>query len=427
MRFAAMLRIIGVLLVSAPLVYSLPQAVRAQSEVTAPPAEAPTGSPVTASAVAPVLSAESAILIDAESGTVLLDKDADRTMYPASITKIITAIVALESADLNDIVTVSKTARGEDGTRVYLAEGEQVTLEKLIYAMMLNSGNDAATAIAEHVDGSKEQFALRMDAFVREKAGATGTRSKNPSGLPDPEHVTTARDMAKIAQYAMRNETFRTIVSTKKMPWQGKEWQSSLINHNKLLGTYEGTTGIKNGYTNAAGSTLVASASRGGMELIGVVLKSASSAEMYKDMTRLLDYGFENFERKSVFALSQSYLLQTGESQREFVADRAVSAVVPKGEEPSYVVNVDGSISLLTPLGRQPIGKLTPLSAPGEESAAATVLADDSSGAVAGGRSAFEYMVLVFWLLLNVFLGFLGYLLYRKKKKSKAEGLRYRY
>lgn len=242
---------------------------------------------------------ESAILIDAKSGAVLFAKNETERLYPASITKIVTGIIALEQADPAEIVTVSKNARGEDGTRIYLAEGEQKPMLDLIEGMLVNSGNDAATAIAEHMDGTNELFAQRMNEFVHQ-LGARDTNFMNPSGLPDENQYTTAKDMAKIAQYAMQNEQFRQVVAIKSKPWVGQEWVSKLENHNKLLGSYEGAIGVKNGFTQAAGYTLVSAAKRGDTELIGVILKGATDAGVYMDMSKLLDYGLCPFYKYTV-------------------------------------------------------------------------------------------------------------------------------
>lgn len=402
MRFTGLQKSLFITLVSLFVIVSLPRDLYAHGE-TLEPAE---------------LTGESAILIDAASGMVLFEKNADRQMYPASITKIITAIVALETAQLDEIVTVSKEARYEDGTRVYLAEGEQVTMEKLLYGLLVNSGNDAATAIAEHIDGSKEQFAERMNDFVTSKIGVTNTISKNPSGLPDPEHVTTARDMSKIAQYAMQNSMFRKIVSTWKMPWKGEEWDTTLINHNQLLGYYEGTTGIKNGYTSDAGSTLVASAMRNGMELIGVVLKTNSTKNLYQDMTSLLDYGFQNFEKKTVFTADQSYTLQELDSVKRFIARDPVQAVVPLGSSPAITVNPNGEVLVQSPLGQQTIGKLNqiPVVSVNEKSTP-----DMNQTKTPPRRSVFENIMLGLWLTLNIFMIIIGSLYYRKRKRTVRE------
>jgi len=255
----------------------------------------------------PDLASAGAILIDADTGQVLYEKQADQTFYPASITKILTAIVAIENGNLDEPVSVSEAATRVDGTRVYLVPGEQKSLRELLYAMMLNSGNDAAVAIAEHIGGSVEAFARMMNRKAKE-LGATHSHFVNPSGLHDENHYTTARDMAKIAQYAMRSPIFREIVATKTMPWNGKEWESQLVNHNKLLWQYEGATGIKNGYTSIAKQTFVATAKKGESELIAVCLSAPSQPQMYRDLKLLMDYGFEAFEPIPVVSEKERFL-----------------------------------------------------------------------------------------------------------------------
>ncbi|QHW35377.1 D-alanyl-D-alanine carboxypeptidase [Paenibacillus rhizovicinus] len=310
----------------------------------------------------PILSSDSAILIDAKTGTVLFAHNEEKQQFPASITKIVTGIIAMESdQDLSSLVTTSKEARNEEGTRIYLEEGEQQTLFNLLYGMLMNSGNDAATAIAEFIDGSKAKFAERMNRFVVEKAGATHTHFVNPSGLPDPEQYTTAMDMAKIARYAMQNRLFRTIVGTKTLPWNGQTWKTTLVNHNEMLGNYEGTTGIKNGYTGDSGFTLVTSAKRGDLELIGVLLKSPTKSALYKDMTKLLDYGFQHFDLQQVRAANPAYPL-AGTEPENSATDEPLYAVVPKGETPVITVTPDREVKVLTSLGEYSAGKLKPIS-----------------------------------------------------------------
>lgn len=203
-------------------------------------------------------------------------------MYPASITKILTAIIAIEGSNLNDTVTVSKKAREVDGTRVYLEEGEQVPLKKLLQGLLINSGNDAAIAIAEHVSGNVTDFSKVMNRTAKEKIGVRNSNFINPHGLFDPNHQTTAYDMAKITQYAMKNKTFREIVGTKELRWNGEGWKTTLYNHNKLLWRYEGVNGGKNGYVDESGSTLVTSAKRGSTELIAVTLKAHHQKQLMK-------------------------------------------------------------------------------------------------------------------------------------------------
>ncbi|SFS62468.1 D-alanyl-D-alanine carboxypeptidase family protein [Paenibacillus sp. BC26] len=377
----------------------------------------------------PNLASESAILMDAQTGTVLFQKNAEKQQFPASITKIVTGIVALEyESVLSNLVTVSREARREEGTRIYLAEGEQVSLEKLLYGMLMNSGNDAATAIAEYIDGSKAQFAERMNAFVKEKAGAEHTNFVNPSGLPDEAQVTTAIDMARISRYAMQNEVFRKIVATKRMPWVGKEWTSSLINHNQMLKDYEGTTGIKNGYTEAAGFTLVTSAKRDGMELIGVILKSPSKTAVYKEMTNLLDYGFEHYELKQLIAANDSYPF-TSSSPAEFIAAEPMWAVLPKGETPAITVTSQGNVLVTSSIGTVDAGTMEPVKpelpvsvasvtpSPEEDvKMAADVHSDEPSGST-------KLTIFIIWMSLLAYLAVLAYLRLKRQKQERARGL----
>lgn len=244
----------------------------------------------------PELQAEAGILMEAQSGQVLYSRNPDQPMYPASITKILTGIIAVESGRLNEVVTVSKNAVHAGGTRVYLEEGEQKPLIDLVYGMIINSGNDAAVAVAEHLGGSVEKFSAMMNEKARE-LGATNSHFVNPSGMPDEDHVTTARDMALISRYAMQNATFREIVGTKEYPWEGESWQPGhIVNHNRLLWEYDGATGVKNGYTEDAQQTFVATSERNGQQLIAVLLKVPGSADnMYRDLTTLMDYGHESF------------------------------------------------------------------------------------------------------------------------------------
>lgn len=281
------------------------------------------------------LFSESAILMDTETGDVLYAKDSDRVMYPASITKIVTAIIAIEEGNLEDVVTVSENARYQDGSRVYLLEGEKVSLLKLVQGLLINSGNDAGTAIAEHMNGSEREFAKRMTKFVEEEIGTENTIFKNPHGLFDPEHVTTAHDMGKIARYAMKNETFREIVGTKVMEWIGEGWETTLFNHHRLLWDYEGTTGVKNGYVPESGHTLVTTAERNGKELLVVTLKAASKYYSYKDTMNLLDYGFQNFETVHV----KKGKLISDAAGREFMLEKDIAVSKQANEEISFAVN----------------------------------------------------------------------------------------
>jgi serine-type D-Ala-D-Ala carboxypeptidase (penicillin-binding protein 5/6) len=242
-----------------------------------------------------VISSETAILIDGTTGEVLFEKNSHKPMYPASITKILTAIIAIEEGDLSDNVLVSKKARDVDGTRVYLEPGEQVPLKKLVQGLLINSGNDAGVAIAEHMAGSVESFSNEMNRFTKEKIGVDNSTFKNPHGLFDINHQTTAYDMAMITKYAMKNKEFREIFRTKELRWVGEGWDTTLYNHHKMLWRYEGVNGGKNGYVDQSGTTLVTTAKREETELIAVTLKANSSEAAYSDTTSLLDYGFTHF------------------------------------------------------------------------------------------------------------------------------------
>ncbi|MFB4162882.1 D-alanyl-D-alanine carboxypeptidase family protein [Alteribacillus sp. JSM 102045] len=246
------------------------------------------------------LHSETAVLMDADTGQILYDKEGDKQMYPASITKIATGIMAIETGSLDEKVTISKEATEVDGTSVYLLEDEEMELKQLIQGMLINSGNDASSAIAEHISGSEEAFSKEMTEYMEKKTGIENTSFTNPHGLHGPNHYSTAEDMAVITRYAMQNQVFRDIVSTKEMHWQGEGWETDLRNHHQLLWDYEGANGVKNGYVTQAGFTLVTSAKREGRELIAVVMKSGNSAQAYEDTIALLNVGFDEFEEKKL-------------------------------------------------------------------------------------------------------------------------------
>ena len=189
-------------------------------------------------------SASSAILMDAASGRVLYEQNADAKMLIASTTKIMTALVAIREGEPSDVVTVSREAAYTEGSAMYLSVGEELTLETLLYGLMLCSGNDAAVAIAEHIGGSTEGFVAMMNATAKE-LGLSSTSFANPNGLDAKTHYSTARDMAKLACAAMENETFARIVSTKSVSVCGR----TMSNHNKLLSMTEGCIGLKTVYT----------------------------------------------------------------------------------------------------------------------------------------------------------------------------------
>jgi len=219
--------------------------------------------PVAAAGLVPDLTAKSAIVMEASTGKILYQKDADSLRYPASTTKIMTLLVALENGNLDDMVTVSTNAAQTEGSSLWLESGERMKLSDLLYGMMLVSGNDATVAVAEHIAGSVDAFAKLMTAKAHE-IGAVNTSFVNSSGLPDPNHYTTARDLALIAAYGYKNPMFRQIVSTKEkqVPWAAKNYNRELFNENRMLWLYEWGEWGQAGYTDAAGRCLVSAANR---------------------------------------------------------------------------------------------------------------------------------------------------------------------
>lgn len=257
--------------------------------------------PLTAAAVKePDTTVEAVVLMNARSGQVLYQKNMRRHMFPASTTKILTAAVALEKGNLSDKVTVVKEACLVDGSRIGLQEGEKLTLEDLLYALMMASANDAADSIAVHLSGSINNFSDLMNKKAR-SIGALDSNFINPHGLPDPGHYITAYDLALITRYAMQNPVFRKIVGTriKKISRPDADRsigppQEDLWNHNRFLSRYQGAIGVKTGYTVEAGQCLVAAAEKDGRELIAVLLNDQGST-LYEDAGMILDYGFDNF------------------------------------------------------------------------------------------------------------------------------------
>lgn len=252
-----------------------------------------TGASPLADTPPPYVSCEAAILMEWQSGAILAQHNAFRRMYPASITKMMTALLALENGRLEAEVMVSPEAANQPGSSMYLSAGDVFSLEDLLYGLMLNSGNDAAWAIAEHIGGDAETFFDMMNKRAKE-IGAINTRYRNPHGLTDPNHYTTAFDLALIARTCLRHPYFRKLVATKEKDVldASEEVKLQLANTNRLLWVYLGADGVKTGTTESAGQCLVASATRDGMRLLAVVL---NSADRWTDAARLLDYGFSNY------------------------------------------------------------------------------------------------------------------------------------
>ena len=253
------------------------------------------------------ISGKSAILIEADSGEIVYEKNAYNRMPMASTTKIMTAIIAIENNNLDDIVKIPQCAVGIEGSSIYLKEGESLTVRQLLEALLLESANDASVALAYKTAGDVSNFATLMNQKVAE-LGLYNTNFTNPHGLDDDNHYTTAFDLAMIAKYAMENDVFRDIVSTKKstIPLNNSEGTRVLVNHNKLLRSYKGANGIKTGYTKRCGRCFVSSAEVDGVNLICVTLNAPND---WHDHSTLLDYGASLYE-SFIFAEKGDYLIE---------------------------------------------------------------------------------------------------------------------
>lgn len=251
----------------------------------------------------PDVNALSAVLIDADTGRVLWGKNENEPMAMASTTKIMTAIITLENADIQDKVTVSKNATLAPPVKMHLQQGEELTLEQLLYALLMQSSNDAAVAIAEKVGGSVENFCQMMNKKAIE-LGCTDTEFVTPNGLDKGNHHSTAKDMALIGAYAIKNEEFIRISNTQNVSFTSNKKNYSIVNKNQLLNSYNGAIGIKTGFTGKAGHCFVGAAKRGDVTLVSVVLASgwgtAGKAKKWSDTREILNYGFDNYKKYSI-------------------------------------------------------------------------------------------------------------------------------
>ena len=333
----------------------------------APSASSPSGAALQTNA-------EAAALIDVSSGRILYSKAGDKRMRIASTTKIMTAIIAIENGRLSDKVTVGKNAFGKEGSSIYLKLGEEISLNDLLYGLMLRSGNDAATAIAEHVGGSQEGFVYLMNRKA-EEIGMTRSHFSNPSGLDADDHYSTADDMARLAAYALKNPVFREIVKTKtkRVSREGESWDTVWTNKNKMLSLYPGSDGVKTGFTKLSRRCLVSSATRDGQQLAAVTLNDGSD---WADHSRMLDFGYKHYPQtlavKKGEDLGQGYTaaedfaypLAEGESlERKLLPTNPKSVDYRLGDrgalELSFAGQKVGSVPLAVPAPAAP-GKTAP-------------------------------------------------------------------
>jgi len=315
----------------------------------------------------PQVSAESAIIIDAESRNALYSKNADIPRGMASTTKIMTALVAIENSNVNEEFLIPKEAVGIEGSSVYLTKGEPLTMSELLYCLLLESGNDAATAIAICCSGSEEAFVELMNKRA-EELELEHTHFSNPHGLSDSNHKTTARELAIITAEAMEYPLFREIVSCKtaKVRYNGAQNGRSLTNHNKLLFGFEGAIGVKTGYTTTDGKCLVSAAERDGLRLIAVTLSDPNATNTHK---LLLNTAFDNFESRLIAPRGnlQTYI-PISDLKGEFAYchnTEDIYVCLPKGAE--YSLEITETENFEAPLEEGTIGAKVICSYQGKE------------------------------------------------------------
>lgn len=280
--------------------------------------------------------ASGAVCIEASSRRVLYDDGKDEPCYPASTTKVLTALIALERLPLDKIVIVPKIAEGVEGSSIYLKAGDKITVEDLLFGLMLRSGNDAAVTLATEIAGGIDEFASLMNEKAK-TLGASNSHFVNPHGLHDENHYTTSYDLALICAAAYENSDFARIVGTKQRKIEVSGEARYIANKNKLLKLFEGANGVKTGYTKKSGRCLVGGAKRGDMQLITVVL---NHGDMWNDTVRMLNFGFDNYEMIPL----DNALLTSG---NDVVKVKVNQTVTPNWQNVKYPLKKDGSERLV--------------------------------------------------------------------------------
>lgn len=313
--------------------------------------------------------APSAILMDAATGTILFEKNADERLPPASVTKVMTLLLVMEALDSgrigwDDTVIASENAAAKGGSQVYLEVGEQMSMDEMLKSVVVSSANDCATALAEHIAGSEAAFVEMMNARAQE-LGLTDTHYVNCTGLDDEpnaaEHLTTAHDIAVISRELLRHDEIRKYTTI----WMDtvRDGKFGLSNTNKLVRFYEGTTGLKTGYTSAAGHCISASAKRDGIELIAVVLNCSSSTDRFQSAKALLDYGFANYALVNAEPdepLKPLHVVLGTQDTLTPVLQETAPILIEKGEQSKIVKTVSVCEEIAAPVtAGQQLGTLT--------------------------------------------------------------------
>ncbi len=307
---------------------------------------------------AELTSAKSMIVIETTNGSTLYSKNANEKLPMASTTKIITALTVIENCeDLDKVITIPKSATLVEGSSIYLKPDEELTIRQLLYGLMLQSGNDSAATLALEVGGSLEDFADLMNETAK-KCGATNSSFVTPHGLDDKNHYTTASDLAKITAYALKNPTFKEIVSTKSynIPATNKYGARYLINKNKLLSGLDGCVGVKTGYTSKAGRCLVTACERNGMQVVCVVL---NCRPMFEDSAELINKAFEEYSLTEVlpaYKFVTGVQVENGKATTIRLYNKQGYSVVDKQENlDNYVVVYDYPETVKAPIEKDKV------------------------------------------------------------------------
>lgn len=276
----------------------------------------------------------SGVVIEQTTKRVLIDENMNERCYPASTTKVLTALVVLNNLPLDKVIEVPKCAEGVEGSSLYLKAGQKISVEDLLYGLMMRSGNDAAVTLAVAVSGSVEEFALLMNKTAKE-CGAYSSNFVNPHGLQDENHYTTAYDLAVICAKAYEYDDFCRIVDCRQRKIVVDGENQYIANKNKLLKMYDGANGVKTGYTKTSGRCLVGGAKKGGMQLISVVL---NYNDMWNDTIRMLDFAFDNYEMVSIEKGELIY-----PSAQNIIELNIAQTVTKDWKEIKYPLKKDGS------------------------------------------------------------------------------------
>ena len=323
------------------------------------------------------VSARSATLYVPETDEFIYSKNACERLPMASTTKIMTALIALEECVGSEVVRVDDSAIGVEGSSAYLRQGDELTMEELTYALLLQSANDAAVAIACHIGGSVEAFADIMNKRA-ESMGLTNTHFENPHGLDSKEHYTTAEDLAKIAAVALKNAKFKEIASTYKKSFITDERSRTYVNHNKLLNMYDGCIGVKTGFTKKSGRCLVGAAERDGLTFVTVTLDAPCDWQDHKNM---LDFGYERLE-KICFAekTEYEYLIPVldGECETVTVANKDAASMIRERGEADFESHVKLTRFAVAPINEGDILGEIIFTVEGEECARVNLVAMQS-------------------------------------------------